>query len=712
MPTYTPYPTLTFADSYAQPSDGYAFGRRLTVNFDSTNIYTLLSDGNTFSDPTGLVAFPVIVQVEGTTMEGPTFENFIFTEAGDDVGGSLHFTQFEGVSIIDGYRINASDSYGSVEVRETLPINVLDDGYDTPYVQFTAYGNGLFLFDTSIKDAYGDNVDPGYGEYKFDYLAPFRMPLKVAPETLYIGNNEDLTNAADGVLDEVKITTATATKTRSRKLAGSYDISIEASSPISGVPDAKTLVLLHLDDNSQFIVDSLRNPLDSLNLADSILANIVSLRNDKDAFIAYVDSLNISGSIVEESVDLRPLSAQLFDLVTALNTAANSAHYFKLAGNFLPSETIVNDNFKYAAVFNGEQYFIERPGLINNKEGSIELWIAPLNNTLGDFTRRVYLDVINHAIIGKDGNLISVTANLIELPNNISAKQINSIRIAGPDNDYDFAVDAVLSANGSSIVLNKPLPANNTPVMVDYIPATSTNDRITLFKDEYSVLIFALSANGILYQLSTDISHWQKNEWHRVMITWKTDQQNNLDHMNLFVDGIESTIIKYGQGFLYNTFKFKEEHQADIETKIIPLNIQFNGSLERLYFGTDFLGAHQGFCRMSNVRVSFIERQPIIDARGKKIDFNFDGGSKSATPVIVDAFTTVLEDFNPKAGFVNNFATLQDISGEHDLKIIVRDDFRLVRGIQDGQIERLLRELIKIIKPAEARARVFLTTNG
>jgi len=114
---------------------------------------------------------------------------------------------------------------------------------------------------------------------------------------------------------------------------------------------------------------------------------------------------------------------------------------------------------------------------------------------------------------------------------------------------------------------------------------------------------------------------------------------------------------------------------------------------------------------MSNLRVSFIERQPVIDARGFKIDFDFDGGSKSATPEIFDNFTTYLEDFNPKAGFITNFASAEDpVGGAHDLRIVVRDNFHLVRGVNNGQTERLLRELIKIIKPAEARTRISLTT--
>jgi hypothetical protein len=674
---------------------------------------------------------PVQLRVYGTTKEvNPDgYEVFSFSQPGQSTTGSLHFTAFSGVNFLPANKIRFVDAYGAVDVKEALPINLFDDGYDkNPYAEFTAYGGGFFLFNTTLKknpdgyltfnqgvDGYTD-VDPGYGEYEFNYGAPFKMPFRIAPKTLYIGNSISLANAADGVMDEVKITSATATKTRTRKLAGSYDISVEATSPVFSEPDAKTLVLLHMDDNTQNIIDALRDPLDSANLTDSELTTIVSLRNNRTAFMAYVNSLNIMGSIVDESVDLRPLSEQLFDLVTVLNRTTNSAEYYRIAGNFFPSEIVVNGNFKYAAVFSGGIYFIEQPGLINNDQGSIEVWIAPLANLLGDFNRRVYLDSVNHAVVGKDGNLISVTSNLIELPDNIFAQQVNSIRLAGSAgqaNTFDFGEFAFLSGDGRTITLTEELPSPNAAVIVDYIPLTISNDRLTLFKDEDSNLVFAISASGTLYQTSKDISNWKRNEWHRVMITWKTNDKNSLDHLNMYVDGTESAIIKYGQGFLFNTFEFKQEFQINVNTKVIPQNIQFNGSLDKLYIGSDYAGNQSGFCRMSNLRVSFIERQPVIDARGFRIDFDFDGGSRSATPETSDSFTAYLEDFNPKAGFVTNFASAQDpVAGAHDLHIIVRDDFHLVRGIDNGQIERLLRELIKIIKPAEARTRISITTNS
>ena len=727
MPSFIAFPRLQLADAHSQPSDGY-YGRRLTVTFDSSNIYQ--TDDGYFSNSGIIAHVPVLLKVYGTTKEiNPDgYEVFSFDLPGKSVTGNKHFTSFTDVKFEPANKIRFLDAYGAVDIKEALPVNLFDDGYNKNiYTQFTAYGGGFFLFNTTVKeDAYGNytfyqidgynDVDLGHGEYEFNYGAPFQMPLKTAPEKLYIGNSINLNNSADGIMDEVKITSATATKTRTRKLAGSYDISIEATSPVFSEPDAKTLVLLHMDDNTQNIIDALRDPLDSANLPDSTLATIVSLRNNRTIFINYVNSLKITGSIVDESVDTRPLSEQLFDLVTVLNGTVNSANYYKLAGNYFPSEITVNGNFKYAAVFSGEEYFIEKPGLINNTQGSIELWIAPLGNLLGDFSRRVYLDSINHAVIGKDENLISIAANLIELPNNIIAQQINSIKLAGSagqSNTFDFGEFSSLSGDGRTITLTQELPANNTAVIVDYIPLTTSNDRLTLFKDEDSNLIFAISASGTLYQTSKDISHWKKNEWHRVMVTWKTNDKNNLDHLHMYVDGTESTIIKYGQGFLFNTFKFKQEHQVNVNTKIIPQSIQFIGTLDKLYFGTDYAGNQSGFCRMANTRISFIERQPVIDARGFRIDFDFDGGSKSATPETVDSFTSYLENFDPEAGFVTHFATAQDpVAGAHDLHIIVRDDFHLVRGIDDGQIERLLRELIKIIKPAEARTRISITTNS
>lgn len=710
MPSFVAYPPINFSDAFAQPSD-IVFGRRLSVIFDTNNVFTLASDGITFSDSMQLVVHPVVLRVFGTTIEGPTFEDFNFVSAGLKINGDKHFTSFTGISNIDGYIINAFSSFGIAEVEELLPINLLDDGYNNdPYVQFTGYGSGIFLFQTTLKDGYGNNVDPGFGGYRFNYDTAFQIPFQEAPNKLFIGNNAQLQNALDGIIDEVKLTSAIATKTRTRTLTGSYDISAEATTPISSVPDAKTLTLLHLDDNSQFILDAIRDPLNTAHLDDSVLATIVSLKHNRSIFINYINSLQLTGNIVDGALDKRTLAEQLFDLVSALDIVHNIAKYFRISGHFFPSEITVNSNFKFGAVFSGEQYSIEKTNLINNDQGSIELWIAPLFNLLGDFSRRVYLDSINHNVLGVDGQLFSATANTIVMPNGIRIKSINSIKLFHNDNNFDFSPYSSLTNDGMTIILTKHLPQNQIPVVIDYIPLSATNDRLTLYKDEDNNLVFSISANGILYHLEHNISNWKKNEWHRVMATWKTNDKKSLNRLNLFVDGTESTIIKYGEGFLFNTFVFKQEHQATISTKIPPQNIQFVRDLDRLYIGSTFDNKLAGFCRMANLRISFIERQPIIDNFGNKIDFDFDGGSKSATPSISDSFTNYLEDFDPMKGFVDNFATIQDPkAGAHDLRVNIRDDFNLVRGIDNGQIERLLKELINIIRPAESRIRVLIT---
>lgn len=730
MPSFTPYPKLQFADAYSAPSDGY-YGRRLSVMFDSTNIYET-TDGY-FSDSGMSTKIPVLLNVYGETSEINLdgYETFAFDKPGNNVIGNLHFTTFTDIKFLPSNKIQIADAYGVVEVTEALPINYFDDGYDTPYTKFTNYGNGIFLFNTALKkldgynqvsintakndgyftfnnlDGYSD-IDLGFGKFVFNYSGPFKAPIITPPKKIYIGNSIELLNAADGVMDEIKITSATATKTRTRKLNGSYDISVDATSPVFNEPDAKTLTLLHMDDNYKSIINAIRDPLDSLNLSDSILANIVSLRSDRTLFINYVNSLNISGSIVEGVADTRPLSEQLFDLVTVLNVTNDSSGYYKLSGNYFPSEITVNNNFKHAAIFSDENFFIEKAGLINNNEGTIEVWIAPLFNLLGDFNRRVYFDSIEHAIIGKNGQLISTNANLIKLPNNIIARQINSVRLFNGD-EFDFIDGAILSQDGKTIVLSRELPSNETAIIIDYIPLTASNDRLSLFKNESGDLVFAISAGGILYQTSKNISEWQKNEWHRIMVTWKTNDRNSLDHLNMYVDGTKIAIIKYGEGYLFNTFLFKQEAQVTISSKIIPQNIKFNGSLDRLYIGADYSGNKNAMCRMSNLRVSYIERQPITDSAGNFIDSDFNGGSKSATPEISDAFTSYLEDFDPKNKFIVNFATIQDsTAGAHDLHVTVRDSFNLVRGVGDGKVERLLRELLKVIKPAEARLKISI----
>src|SRR6266568_7686898 len=143
------FPPLQFSDIVSQPSDGY-YGRTLIAVFDSSNIF-LTNDGY-FSNNGMITHIPVILEVYGNTVEtNPDgYEAFSFDLPGQSITGDLHFTSFTDVKFRPANKISLVDAYGAVEIKEALPINYLDDGnINDPYVQFTAYGGGLFLFDTT-----------------------------------------------------------------------------------------------------------------------------------------------------------------------------------------------------------------------------------------------------------------------------------------------------------------------------------------------------------------------------------------------------------------------------------------------------------------------------------------------------------------------------------------------------------------------------------
>lgn len=704
MSTYTVLPQLTFADGYAQPSDKLN-GRKIIVNFDSSNIAT---------DADGYYTSSVIL---GVCSSNPTVaqESFNFIYTGQSLTSTSHFTSLSNI-IINATKINTNDYYGVVNIKELLPLSQTDnDGYTNKVL---AFGSGIFVIDGygsydsygafSGREGYGD---PGTGTYQFDYLSPLHIPLNSIKNDLTIGNNLLLNNSFDGVLDEIKLTSATAIKSRNRVLSGSYDISAEAKSPISQVPDAKTSVLLHCDDNTASIVDAIRDPLDMANLTDTQLETIVNLRNNKTLFIDFVNSLQITGDIIEGSGSTLSLAEQLYLLVSSLNNLSNSANYYRIAGSFFPSEINVNNNFNSSASFVGETYSINKAGLINNKNGSIELWLAPMFNVFGDLKTRVYFDIFSHNVIGDDGSLTALSPRIIKLPFNIKAQKILSVKLYNTKvANFEFSQNCQLSSNGNVIVLDQSLPADNSQIIIDYIPVGVSNDRITLFKNGGGQLVFAMTAGKTTYTLSRDISSWQKDSWHRVLLTWTTNTKNSLDSIHMFVDGNETTTIKYGEGFLYGTFIFGQENLTTTTSKIIAQNIPLSDAFDVINVGTDYAGSSPAMARLSNLRISYITRQPIIDIRGSIKDADYAGGAASASPVVADPFTTLLEDFTPDAQYITKFASIPgQNTGQYDATIEVRDEFNLIKGVDNGLIEKMVKKLIKLAAPAHIRAKIVIT---
>lgn len=702
---YTTYPQQTWSDVFSQPSDTDN-GRRLCVYFDTENIAKI--DGY-FTDP-------VVVRISGPNDDNSNEELFEFTYAPQTLIGE---TRFKGITNIEvsGTKINNAEPYGIVEIKELLDISTGDygaDGYDPGFVddnvaQVIGYGNGIFV----IANADGYAVDTGYGQYNFEYNSPLSIRLGAVQGQLTIGNSARLDCAADAVLDDIKLSSVMATSS----LGGgytSYSISSDANRPAAILPDQSTLVLLNCEDNSYDILNAIRDSLESAKLSDSVLEAIVSLRNNRDEFIKYVDSLNITGSIVIEAIDDRPVSAQLFDLVHSLNVLKDSSIKKTITTDFIPSDITVNENFDGAAVFSGIPFKIEKPNLIT-KEGSIDLWISPLHNLYGDFKKRVFFDIVSDRMIGEDGSLVSLTDTMIPIPQGIKMAEILSIKPYGREsveNNVDYSENAIIAADGNYILLDNALPSKNAKVVVHFIPTSATSDRLVLYKDENSRIVVALTANGTTYTLSRNISHWKKDEWHKILITWKTGTKAlnkiNNDSLHMYLDGFEANIAKYGEGYLFNQLKFGFAAKVSPAQKVNSKDIKLSDELNKIYVGNLYSGNLPAMARMANLRISGKQIEPFIDARGYRRDPSFNSSPSATTPVTLEPETIVLEDFIGSK-IIERYASVSDSdTARYDINMIVNDKFKLVRGVNDGLVERIMKQTIKAAKPAHARIKVSI----
>jgi hypothetical protein len=375
-------------------------------------------------------------------------------------------------------------------------------------------------------------------------------------------------------------------------------------------------------------------------------------------------------------------------------------------------------------------------GYFRKDAGTIEFWISPIVDTNIDDYRRYYIDLYS----GKRQRVSSESSTVIELPS--SAKEIIDIRLleatqqyadlyssseasrilfdgisrseitgklaGGTGSQKNFATGHKLSADGRTITLAKALPAHNTDVVVTYIPKDNSGDRVSVFKNEDNQIVFAITADGIDNIVTADID-WTKNSWHRVLCVYKTNSR--YDTMRIFVDGTEGGYIRYGTGLVYGTgYVYGQYIQGDGQAKNLEYSINLTDDLSLMSVGSDIFGDNSAYGRMDNVRFSRILRPLSRDAAGAYVDEAYSENLNTVRPVIEDDATTLLLDFDQDQEKINKFATIIDPkNGIFDFDIEVVDNFDKVIGVNNGEVEDLIEELVNRLKPAHSNALVKFT---
>lgn len=361
--------------------------------------------------------------------------------------------------------------------------------------------------------------------------------------------------------------------------------------------------------------------------------------------------------------------------------------------------TTFGNGIKFAG---GKPYTINNAGSIFiNKEGTIEFWVGPLDDSLNDTEYHYYVDMA--AIMEK--TIESSTNTTVILPQ--KARAIDGVFLATDiykvGTNY-FNGGSLSNVDSKTITLGIPLPAQNVDVVIVYTPLDSVGDRVSIFRDPAGFINFFVKASNVEHIISAYMD-WDRHTWHRIMVMWKTNSVDNKDRLRLFVDGNERGTIKYGTGLIYGTGVIYG--QAEVrpgQNRFIVDNIDLTDTFATIFIGADVFGLNGARAVLDNIRFSDKQRlEAIKTVLNDTIDINYTTNPEFAIPVIEDLYTTAIYDFDQEENAIEYLATVVNESrGIFRFEVEVIDSFDKVIGNTD--LENLLVELINTIKPAHTEA--------
>lgn len=314
--------------------------------------------------------------------------------------------------------------------------------------------------------------------------------------------------------------------------------------------------------------------------------------------------------------------------------------------------------------------------------------------------------------------------------------QISTVKIVGDLTETDYFADGSISTDKKTIYLGKLLPSGNLPLLityqttnnnndtfntqiirlnrklpyqkstvtVSYIPKSLQGDRISIFKDNFGYVNFAITASGIDY-LVRGPTRWARNTWHRVKASYKINSGMGTDELRLFLDGYEYNNVKFGSGLIFGKFPIVMGSSMVGDGYGFVSNIKFKDPINELFIGSQYTGESPVFALIDNFRISTISR-PIYAPYGEPIDVNYTSNIDMAFPVTEDLYTTYLLDFDSQRVLNDDFAIIKNReTGLFDFSVNVFDSFGIINSNIKSQ--EALENLIKVLKPANSR--VFIS---
>jgi hypothetical protein len=554
-------------------------------------------------------------------------------------------------------------------------------------------------------------LDEGF--YQLDYAT--YLSIKFAPlnNNIYFGSNLFGFDQANAVLNQSTIYSIMLSDTRIGEVVSGNSLSItkDYNALVPPMPNANTLSLISFnsfpftnsaklyantnDDHIHFQSDwSVNDNFDqSLVILDKpiLLPNTGILDTHKQGTIEFWMS-----PLFDTAND--PNNRYYFDAYGAVVTQAVSVSNVSVKlpepASQILSVTLTNGDPKID-YFAGGKLEIDTQNAI--QETAVSVGVASVMVTqpilqvitvkiVGDQTGK---DYFNNGEIGSNGVTIYLGTPLPQ-PN------LNLIITYQTTNIENAPL------NTQVIRLNRRLPAQNSTVTVKYLPSGLQGDRISIFKDTYGYINFAITASGIPYVVRAP-TRWARDTWHRVKAEYMINGGMGNDTMLLFLDGYQYANTVFGSSLIAGQFPMTLG-SFTVGDGYLVSSINFTDPINDLWIGTDYAQSNPIYTLLNNFRISNFFR-PIYAPYGEPIDVNYSSNLSTVLPVTSDLYTTYLMNSGTTNTLISNFTTLVDRDyGAFNFTLNVFDSFGIVAS--NPQVQQILENLVNILKPANTQSTI------
>jgi hypothetical protein len=680
--------------STSQPSNATE-GRTLAVRISGSNI--------NFSTP-------ATVEINGTTQGGPIIETLTFTQS--ETQNTTEKWETISSVIVTVTPINTTKNSASVEIKEAFSITDPEDNSIFPVIRFsfktqngtTLEGDGSSV----ISDDNGLFADSDVGN-KLVIVSPapvagtYTITARIDENTIAV-DPVPAASFTNGIYNVYNVSIG-----RSGFQNGFFTLEIAGQTNVpfllnEGYFEFDYSSYLEIPFNpvssNAFVGSDINGTNQAKAIIDEfrILSNVITDIRIGESAVTNQKSFTTDFSAIREfEPDKNTLMLLRFNNFPFVNEAP---FYISSTKEFVQSSSSINENFNQSIVITDKPLIIDNEGLLStSSDGTIEFWVSPRFDTYNDPNVRFYFDASGSII----EELISTTNGTVQLNNSISS--IISVRLATDSNNTgkDYFAGGSIASDFKTINLAYPLPSQQTPVKVNYIPAGLSGDRISIYKDSDGFISFDVRADGIDYQVRQPV-FWARDSWHRIRATYKFNSSNNRDEIRLFIDGEERGIILFGTGLVFGESTIFGQGLAGLQTTRLISDINFNDPINQFFIGSDYFQVHTAQARIDNLKISNII-QPLITIAGQTKDVNYSSNLDVVNPVIPDAFTTYLIDFDKIIQKANDFAILRDEEfGIFNFTLNILDSFGIV--LDNAKLKQILEALILALKPAQSKVAI------